>query len=57
VIRGIGHLHIFGVYEKCKTLWNVESYKYRYKNSRHEGMKKLLEEIKIEGLTAECVER
>jgi hypothetical protein len=44
-----------GVY--FEMLWDVESDKYRYRNARHEGMKKLLEEINIEGLTADCVRR
>jgi hypothetical protein len=36
---------------------NVESDTYRKRNEREEGMTKLLEELRIEGLTADCVPR
>jgi hypothetical protein len=38
-------------------LCNVESDNYRNRNVRDERMKKLLEELIIEGLTTDCVRR
>jgi hypothetical protein len=38
-------------------LWNVASEKCRYRNTRDNGIKKSLQEINIERLTADCVRR
>jgi hypothetical protein len=45
------------MYEKCKVLWNVESDEYRNRNARNEGIKKILEKLCVEGLTADCVRK
>jgi hypothetical protein len=45
------------VYEKYEVLWNVESDEYRNRNARNERIKKLLEEMCVEGLTADCVRK
>jgi hypothetical protein len=47
-------LAFLDVYKEYEVLWNAESDEYRNRNARNEGIKKLLEEMCVEGLTADC---
>jgi ribosome recycling factor len=38
-------------------LWNVEIDAYRNRNARNDGIKKLLKELCMQGLTADCVRK
>jgi hypothetical protein len=53
-------LATFALFLECgkyEILWNIESHRYRYRNARDEGMKKILGEVSTERLTADCVRR